>query len=161
MHQPVDLHRVEAVEQTDDADLLNDVEWLGAALADASPGRKSDLMRLLLSRVTLNNMFQFCAFLDAQGTMWDVNDAALRGAGLTRRDIHGQPFWEARWWQSSPEAPKRLQEAIKRAAAGDFVRYDVEIIGRDRAKRSSHGSFRAGRHGALCTCARRGSRFGS
>jgi PAS domain-containing protein len=120
MQHSSDLHRVEPVEQTDD--LLDDVAWLKGELADASPGRESDLMRLLLSRVTLNNMFQFCALLDARGTMWDVNNAALRGAGLSRRDIHGKPFWEARWWQSSSEAPQQLTEAIERAAHGEFVR---------------------------------------
>ena len=89
--------------------LLDDVEWLERELGNASAGRESNLMRLLLSRVTLNNMFQFCALLDAQGTMWDVNQAALRGAGLTRQDIHGRPFWQARWWQTSASVRKQLQ----------------------------------------------------
>jgi PAS domain S-box-containing protein len=87
-------------------------------------------MRLLLSRVTLNNMFQFCVLLDAQGAMWDMNHAALRGAGITRTDIHGKPFWEARWWQTSVETREQLKAAIGRAAHGEFVRYDVDIIGR-------------------------------
>jgi PAS domain S-box-containing protein len=112
--------------------LLDDVEWLERELGNASPGRESNLMRLLLSRVTWSNMFQFCALLDAQGTMWDVNQAALRGAGLTRNDIHGRPFWQARWWQASIQARKRLRAAIKRAARGKFVRYDVDIFGRER-----------------------------
>jgi PAS domain S-box-containing protein len=132
MPHSTDLHKVEPVEQTDD--LFDDVAWLTSELADASSEHESDLMRLLLSRVTLNNMFQFCALLDARGTMWDVNDAALRGAGLSRRDIHGKPFWEERWWQSSPEAPRRLKEAIERAAHGEFVRYDVDIIRRASGK---------------------------
>jgi PAS domain-containing protein len=89
------LQTIETVEETDDENLLHDMAWLKEELAEASAGRESDLMRLLLSRVTLNNMFQFCALLDAAGTMWDVNDAALRGGGLTRRDIHGKPFCEA------------------------------------------------------------------
>src|ERR1700685_4236524 len=110
MRRSSDLHRVEPVEQTDD--LLDDVAWLRGELADASPRRESEIQPLLLSRVTLNNMFQFSALLDAQGTMWDVNSAALRGGALTRRDIHGKPFWEASWWQISAEAPQRLREAI-------------------------------------------------
>jgi len=65
-------------------------------------------MRLLLSRMTLNNMFQFFALLDAQGTMWDMNHTALRGAGITRTDIHRKPFWEARWWQTSVETREQL-----------------------------------------------------
>lgn len=37
---------------------------------------------------------------------------------------------KVRWWQSSPEAPRRLKEAIERAAHGEFVRYDVNIVRR-------------------------------
>src|SRR3981081_4306042 len=83
-----------------------------ARTRQCEPGAESDLMRLLLSRVTLNNMFQFFALLDAQGAMWDMNHAALRGAGITRTDIHGKPFWEARWWQTSVETREQLKAAI-------------------------------------------------
>ena len=123
---------LDEVKSIDDSEnyRLDDAEWLERELEKASAGRESDLMRLLLSRVTLNNMFQFSALLDAEGTMWDVNHAALQGAGQTRGDIHGKPFWEARWWQTSVETRAQLQSAIGRAAAGEFVRYDVDILGR-------------------------------
>jgi PAS domain S-box-containing protein len=129
MPLPEDTHAVKSIDDAADY-LLGDIEWLGHEIGNASPGHESDLMRLLLSRVTLNNMFQFCALLDAQGTMWDVNHAALRGAGITRTDIHGKPFWEARWWHTSVEIREQLKAAIGRAAKGEFVRYDVDIIGR-------------------------------
>ncbi len=123
------LHEVKSIDDSENY-RLDDAEWLERELDKASAGRESDLMRLLLSRVTLNNMFQFSALLDAEGTMWDVNHAALQGAGRTRGDIHGKPFWEARWWQTSVETRAQLQSAIGRAAAGEFVRYDVDILGR-------------------------------
>lgn len=127
--RPSGLEEVKNIDQSENY-RLDDVEWLERELGNASAGRESALMRLLLSRVTLNNMFQFSALLDAQGMMWDVNYAALQGAGHTRADIHGKPFWEARWWQTSAETRAQLQLAIARAAAGEFVRYDVDIIGR-------------------------------
>jgi hypothetical protein len=65
-----DIRAVKSVGDTAD-NRLDDIEWLRHELGNASPGHESDLMRLLLSRVTLNNMFQFCALLDAQGTMWE------------------------------------------------------------------------------------------
>jgi PAS domain S-box-containing protein len=123
------LHEVKSIDDSENY-RLDDAEWLERELDKAGAGRESDLMRLLLSRVTLNNMFQFSALLDADGTMWDVNHAALEGAGHTRGDIHGKPFWEARWWQTSVETRAQLQSAIGRAAAGEFVRYDVDILGR-------------------------------
>ncbi|MFZ1889368.1 MAG: response regulator [Candidatus Binataceae bacterium] len=128
MQRPTDLQKIEPVEQTDD--LFDDIAWLSDELAGANPGRQSELMRLLLSRVTLDQMYQFCGLLDARGTIWEANDTALRAAGISRRDVHGRPVWEARWWQSSPEASRKLKDAVDRAAKGEFVRYDVDIIGR-------------------------------
>jgi len=132
MTSSIDLRKIAPVRSTDS--VIDDVAWLGGELTSASAGRESDLMRLLVSRIVLNNMSQFCALLDAHGTLWDVNNAALRGTGLTRRDIHGKPFWEARWWQSSPEASQQLKGAITRAAQGEIVRYDVDIISRAGGK---------------------------
>ena len=125
------LSGMENVRAVDNSEFhrLDDVEWLDQEIRNAAPGRESDLMRLLLSRVTLNNMFQFCALLDTAGRMWDVNFAALRGGGLMRSDIHGQPFWEAHWWQVSEATQAQLRQAIARAAAGAFVRYDVDVLG--------------------------------
>ncbi|OJU21222.1 MAG: hypothetical protein BGN95_11405 [Sphingomonas sp. 66-10] len=107
-----------------------DAEWLARELKKASRGHESDLMRLLLSRVTLNTMYQFCALLDPQGTMWDVNHAALEGGGMTRSDVHGRPFWEASWWQTTEATRSELRAAIAHAAGGAFIRYDVEVYGR-------------------------------
>ena len=127
--QPTGLEEVKNIDQSENY-RFDDVDWLERELKNASAGHESTLMRLLLSRVTLNNMFQFSALLDAQGMMWDVNHAALQGAGHTRAGIHGRPFWEARWWQTSAETRAQLQLAIAHAATGEFVRYDVDIIGR-------------------------------
>ena len=106
-----------------------DVEALLAEMETASPGYESDPMRLLLSRVTLDNGFQFQGLCDLQGNIWEANHTALVGAGLVRSDIHGKPFWHARWWQSSEAAQKDLEAGIRRAAKGEFVRYDTVIYG--------------------------------
>ena len=107
----------------------SDVEALLAEMEGAIPGSESDRMRLLLSRVTLDNGFQFQGLCDLQGNIWEANHTALVGAGLVRSDIHGKPFWHARWWQSSEEAQKELEAGIRRAAKGEFVRYDTVIYG--------------------------------
>ena len=41
----------------------------------------------------------------------------------------GKPFWETRWWGLSDEIRDQLKEAMGRAAAGEFVRYEVEVLG--------------------------------
>jgi len=94
--------------------------------------RKDDLVqtqREKLAKIILDDMYQFVALLDAEGTLLEVNRAALEGAGIRLEDIQGKPFWEARWWQVSEESVRRQKEACARAAQGEFVRYDAEIFG--------------------------------
>jgi PAS domain S-box-containing protein len=79
--------------------------------------------------VILDGMYQFVALLNPRGNILEVNRAALEGAGRRIEEIRGKPFWTARWWQISEQIRKDLQRAIKRAAAGEFVRYEVDIYG--------------------------------
>ncbi|WP_159396937.1 ATP-binding protein [Sorangium cellulosum] len=109
--------------------LFQDIELLKRELDGASPGRESALMRLLAARVAMNSAFQFWGLLDVHGTNWESNHASVHGAGVARSQVHGAPFWDCRWWQRSPEAKDGLKEAVRRAARGEFVRYDVEILG--------------------------------
>src|SRR5579884_274008 len=81
------------------------------------------------ARIILDEMFQFVALLDVNGTLIDVNRAAADGGGLRLEEILNRPFWEVRWWQVSLETQKKLQEAIRRAASGEFVRYEVDVFG--------------------------------
>lgn len=52
-----------------------------------------------------------------------------RARASTSRRRSALPFWEARWWQVSEEIQEGVRDSIRRAAAGEFVRYDVEIFG--------------------------------
>jgi PAS domain S-box-containing protein len=79
--------------------------------------------------IIMDGMCQFVALLNPRGDILEVNRAALEGAGHRIEEIQGQPFWTARWWQISEQIRKDLQRAIKRAAAGEFVRYEVDIYG--------------------------------
>ncbi|WP_437490218.1 ATP-binding protein [Sorangium sp. So ce1014] len=123
-----DLTIVRPVDDSEER-LLQDTELLKQELTRASSGRESGLMRLLAARVAMNCAFQFWGLLDADGTNWESNYASVRGAGVERREVHGVPFWDCRWWQGAPEAQQRLKDAVRRAARGEFVRYDVEILG--------------------------------
>src|SRR5450432_674170 len=77
--------------------------------------------------VILDGMYQFVALLNPKGDILEVNRAALEGAGHRIEEIRGKPFWTARWWQVSEQVREDLQAAIRRAAAGEFVRYEVDI----------------------------------
>ena len=91
----------------------------------------SEVERQRRAAVILGGMYQFVALLTPQGDILEVNRAALEGAGHRIEEIRGKPFWTARWWQISEEVRQDLQAAIRRAAAGEFVRYEVDVYGEE------------------------------
>jgi PAS domain S-box-containing protein len=76
-----------------------------------------------------NQTFQFTGLLEADGTVLEVNDAALEFGGLAREDVAGQPFQEVSWWTHSEASRESVTTALDRAARGNFVRYEVEVMG--------------------------------
>jgi len=92
--------------------------------------------RQKLARIALDEMHQFVAVLDAQGTLLEVNRAALEGVGLTLADMEGKPFWECFGWAVSKDTQDTLRQAIARCAQGEFIRDDVEIFGRASGKQT-------------------------
>ncbi|MDY6784242.1 MAG: PAS domain-containing protein [Cyanobacteriota bacterium] len=81
-------------------------------------------------RAIFNQTFQLVGLLDCQGTLLEANQTALDFVGVSREEVVGKPFWEARWWTISEETQTQLKRAIVRAAGGEFVRYEVDVLGR-------------------------------
>ena len=73
--------------------------------------------------------FQFTGLLKPDGTLLEANQTILDFGGIELADIINRPFWEARWWTISAATQTQLQEAIAQAASGEFVRYEVEVLG--------------------------------
>ncbi len=101
---------------------------------ELQPGDSREQYRQKLARITLDSMVQFVGLLDAAGTVLEINQVALDGVGIQLADVEGKPFWTTFWWQVSPEINAGLREMIRRAAAGEFVRWDTEIYGRAGGK---------------------------
>jgi PAS domain S-box-containing protein len=93
-----------------------------------------EMYRQKLARITLDSMVQFVGLLDAQGTVLEINKVALDAVGIKLSDVEGRPFWTTFWWQVSPQINAMLREYIRRAAAGEFVRWDTPIYGRAGGK---------------------------
>ncbi|MDS0292931.1 PAS domain S-box protein [Halogeometricum luteum] len=72
-----------------------------------------------------NRTFQFMGLMDPDGTVVKVNDAATEFAGTDREELIGKRFWEAPWWDASEDTIAGLRDAIRWAAAGEFVRYEA------------------------------------
>ncbi|HEY9672675.1 MAG TPA: PAS domain S-box protein [Waterburya sp.] len=80
-------------------------------------------------RAIFDSMFQFIGLMKPDGTLLQANQTALEFGGLELADVAGRPLWETRWWSLSPQTQARLKAAIAQAAAGEFVRYEVDVLG--------------------------------
>ena len=80
-------------------------------------------------RAIFNQSYQFIGLMEPDGTLIEANQTALQFAGLTLADVVGQPFWETYWWQISLATQEQLKAAIRAAAQGALVHYDVEVQG--------------------------------
>ncbi|HEY9763275.1 MAG TPA: PAS domain S-box protein [Trichocoleus sp.] len=80
-------------------------------------------------RAIFNQTFQFIGLMRPDGTLLEANQTALDFGGIQRSDVVGRPLWEAYWWTISPQTQQQLQAAIAQAASGEFVRYEVDVLG--------------------------------
>jgi two-component system, chemotaxis family, sensor kinase Cph1 len=90
--------------------------------------------RQKLARITLDSMVQFVGLLDTKGTVLEINQVALDAVRMKLSDVEGKPFWATFWWQVSEEVRAELKESVRRAARGEFVRWDTEIYWRAGGK---------------------------
>jgi PAS domain S-box-containing protein len=79
-------------------------------------------------RAIFDHTFQFTGILKPDGTLLEINQTALDFSGQKLEEILGRPFWEVRWWTLSSSHQEQLKRAIAAAAAGEFVRYEVEVL---------------------------------
>ena len=82
-------------------------------------------------RAIFDQTFQFIGLMDSEGTLLEANRTALDFLGLEEADVLGRPFWETPWWTHSPELQERMRDAVHRAGAGEFVRFEAYHPDRD------------------------------
>ena len=82
-------------------------------------------------QAVFNSMFQFIGVLNPAGILLEANQTILAFAGVSAEDVLNRPFWSAKWWTISNATQSRLKEAIARAAQGEFIRYEVDVLGAD------------------------------
>jgi len=74
-------------------------------------------------RAIFDQTFQFMGLMTLDGTLMEANRASLEFIGA--EDVIGKPFWETPWWTHSPELQEKIRLAIKKAAEGEFVRFEA------------------------------------
>lgn len=83
-------------------------------------------------RALFDTMFQFIGLLTPTGILLEANEAALVFGGLNREDVINRPFWDAPWWSLSTVTQTQLKAAIAQAASGQFIRYEVDVVGAEQ-----------------------------
>ncbi|MEM9665241.1 MAG: PAS domain S-box protein [Bacteroidota bacterium] len=78
-------------------------------------------------RAIFNSTFQFIGLLDPNGTLLEINRAALDLGELEAEAVQGQLLWETPWFAGDAARVERLQRAVQEAAAGAFVRYNTTV----------------------------------
>ncbi|WP_373544410.1 PAS domain S-box protein [Chamaesiphon sp.] len=81
-------------------------------------------------RAIFDGTFGMIGLLQPDGKIVEMNRTAVKFAGI-EEDINwiDRPIWEAPCWSYSPAVQQQLQDAIARAAQGEFIRYEVELMG--------------------------------
>jgi PAS domain S-box-containing protein len=90
-------------------------------------------------RILLDSLPIFTGFLNPDGIVTQVNQTALNVADLQPEEILNKPFKETYYWSYDPQIQQQIDNAIKRAAAGEMVRFD--IIARVREGKSIVADF--------------------
>jgi PAS domain S-box-containing protein len=78
-------------------------------------------------RSILDNTQAFIGLLAIDGTLLEANISALSAAGAAREQVIGRKLWDDGWWANQPDEVARLKDAVRRAAQGEIVRYDMVL----------------------------------
>jgi PAS domain S-box-containing protein len=87
-------------------------------------------------RTIFDSSYQLIGLLEPDGTLVDVNQAALDLGGLRKDEVIGRPFWDTYWWRYSTEVRNRLKAAVLTASQGKTIGYEENVLGADNAIRS-------------------------
>lgn len=82
-------------------------------------------------RAIFGQTFQLIGLLTPEGKILDENRTALDAFGNELAEIRGKFFWETSPFNASAEAQALIKNAIKKAGAGEFIRFEASAIGQD------------------------------
>ncbi len=78
--------------------------------------------------LVLDNLYMYVGLLSLDGTLQEVNEEPLRVAALSKDEILGRRLWGAPWWAGDIKRQNEVRSAIARAATGETVRFDIEVM---------------------------------
>jgi len=106
---------------------LDGDDYVLASVRDISERKRRERR----ARAVFDQTYQFTGLLETDGTVVEANETALAFGNLDRDDVIGKPLWECYWFQHDEAVTRRVEESVRRAADGEFVRHNLEIRGSD------------------------------
>lgn len=79
-------------------------------------------------RGIFDSTYQLISLVALDGTLLEVNRAALDAAGIDAAGAVGLAFWATPWFRRTPEAMAALQVALPAAASGQFIRTEFDLL---------------------------------
>ncbi|NMB78516.1 MAG: PAS domain S-box protein [Methanomicrobiales archaeon] len=76
-------------------------------------------------RAIFDQTYQFIGIMTPEGVLIEANRSAVKFSGIEERDVIGKFFWDTPWWTHSAELQDQLRDAVKRAAQGEFIRFEA------------------------------------
>ncbi|MDS0222250.1 PAS domain S-box protein [Haloarcula sp. S1AR25-5A] len=80
--------------------------------------------------------------LATDGTVLDINETAMEYVDASPNDVRGVPFWETPWFDNSPDVQQSVREWIDRAAGGEYVSFEADLVRPDGDPYTVEGVFR-------------------
>jgi PAS domain S-box-containing protein len=78
-------------------------------------------------RAIYDGTYEYIGLLAPDGTLLEANRASLEFADMRCNEVIGLPFAETPWFSNAPGAAAAIRDGVKRAAAGEFVRFETDI----------------------------------
>jgi PAS domain S-box-containing protein len=88
-------------------------------------------------RAAFSQTYSFLVLLTPDGTIIDVNRAAIEASGLSREELIGRKFWES-WWSAFPDEVAAVQASVAKAAQGEMIREECSFSLPDGSRRFAH-----------------------
>ncbi|MBG9386860.1 PAS domain-containing protein [Caenimonas aquaedulcis] len=78
-------------------------------------------------RATFETSLIYQGFIGTDGVLLDANTQSLSGIQAKLSDVVGRPFWETRWFESTPGLAERIREGVAAALSGMAVREVLDV----------------------------------
>jgi PAS domain S-box-containing protein len=116
-------HDITVAKQAEiDLRLVNDrLEGLVADRTEQLRSRESQL------RAILETTNQHQGLLDLTGRLVYANITMLSAAAASFEEVAGRPYWETRWFETTPGASEIIERAFRNAARGETARVELEL----------------------------------